>query len=203
MIKTIFWDFDGVLMRSNEIRDLGFIETLKDYPSQQVEELMAFHRKNGGLSRYVKFRYFFEEIRKESVDQETIDRFATSFSEIMRKLLTNPELLIADNLEFVKARHQNYNMHIVSGSDGRELNYLCEQLGIIRYFKSVHGSPTPKKQLVADLLADHGYSKETCILVGDSINDYDAAIENGIYFKGYGNAEIEQLTNQEFSLSLS
>lgn len=58
-IEIIFWDFDGVIMDSMKVRDEGFKIVLKDYPSDQVEKLMEFHRNNGGLSRYVKFRYFF------------------------------------------------------------------------------------------------------------------------------------------------
>lgn len=66
-IKTIFWDFDGVLMNSNAVRDKGFELVLADYPKDQVKQLMDFHQANGGLSRYVKFRYFFENIKFKSI----------------------------------------------------------------------------------------------------------------------------------------
>ena len=36
-IKAIFWDFDGVLLNSNDIRDKGFSDVLKDYPYEEVE----------------------------------------------------------------------------------------------------------------------------------------------------------------------
>ena len=82
MIKTIFWDFDGVLMNSNAVRDLGFLEVLKAYPKEQVNQLMDFHQKNGGLSRYVKFRYFFEQIRNEEITDEAVTQWASKFSKI-------------------------------------------------------------------------------------------------------------------------
>lgn len=201
MIKSIFWDFDGVLMHSNEIRDLGFITTLKDYPEDQVDLLLAFHHQNGGLSRYVKFKYFFENIRMETAEQSRIDELASSFSKIMRTLLVNPDLLIKENMHFIETNCERFNMHIVSGSDGTELKYLCEELDILKFFRSVHGSPTPKIQLVADLLSKHNYNTSECILIGDSINDYEAAKENNIFFKGYGNEEIIKLTNKEFLLN--
>ena len=62
-MKIIFWDFDGVILNSNKVRDSGFEIVLKDFPKNQVELLLNYHRQNGGLSRYVKFRYFFEVIR--------------------------------------------------------------------------------------------------------------------------------------------
>ena len=85
-LQTILWDFDGVLMNSNEVRDHGFVEVLKDYPDEQVEKLMIFHQNNGGLSRYVKFKYFFEEIRAESGTEREIEDWAQQVSRIMRKL---------------------------------------------------------------------------------------------------------------------
>ena len=62
MIKTVLWDFDGVIIDSMKVRDWGFEEIFKDYDQELIDKLLAFHRKNGGLSRYVKIRYFFEEL---------------------------------------------------------------------------------------------------------------------------------------------
>ncbi len=189
--KVFFWDFDGVLMNSNAIRDRGFIEVLKDYPDNEVKKLLEFHQLNGGLSRYVKFRYFFEKIRKESISDTDIKGWALRFSIIMKELLVDPTLLIEESVAFVKKHHANYPMHIVSGSDGNELRYLCDQLGIAKYFISIHGSPTPKKQLVHDVLNFHQYKKSDALLIGDSINDYEAAEFNDISFYGYNNPALE------------
>ena len=78
-------------------------------------------------------------------------------------------------------------MHIVSGSDGNELRYLCGELGISEYFKSIQGSPTPKIQLVSKVLDHNRYQAKDCLLIGDSINDYEAANYNSIRFWGYNN----------------
>lgn len=189
--QAIFWDFDGVLMNSNEIRDAGFSEVLNEFPKEQVDALLKFHRKNGGLSRYVKFRYFFENIRKEEIAEEGVTQWAQKFSEVMLKNLVNAELLIAETLNFVK-KNENTPMHIVSGSDQKELRFLCTQLHIDQFFSSIHGSPTPKKELVRLILTQQGYAPENCILVGDSINDYEAAQDNGVAFQAYNNKKLEQ-----------
>ncbi len=77
--KTILWDFDGVIMDSMPVRDKGFEIVLKNYPQEQVALLMEYHRNNGGLSRYNKFRYFFEEILKETITESEIKVFAEEF----------------------------------------------------------------------------------------------------------------------------
>lgn len=187
------WDFDGVIMNSNAVRDRGFEEVLKGYPKEQVDKLMEFHQKNGGLSRYVKFRYFFEEVRGESITDDEVNSWAQKFSEIMLTSLTNKSLLIEDAVNFIKTNYEDYNMHIVSGSDQKELRFLNKELGMSEYFSSIHGSPTPKKQLVENLISKHKYELESTCLIGDSINDYEAAEHNGIAFFGYNNPALSSL----------
>ena len=184
-IDVIFWDFDGVLMDSNSIRDEGFIKVLKDFPHEEVEQLLRFHRKNGGLSRYVKFRFFFEEIRKEKISDEEVAKWAKQFSLIMRELLVDPQLLISKTLNFVRKNYRDFSMYIVSGSDGEELNYLSNRLNISNYFIDIKGSPTPKKELIREIISKNNYKPSSCLLVGDSVNDWDAASHNGINFMGY------------------
>lgn len=195
MIKVIFWDFDGVLMDSNAVRDLGFERVLSEFPKEQVDQLLAFHQANGGLSRYVKFRYFFEEIRKESVTDNEILIWAERFSLIMKELLVNPELLIEETLNFVKENQGKYIMHITSGSDQNELRFLCQSLGIDHLFTSIHGSPKPKKEWVKELIEMHGYKKEECVLIGDSYNDVEAAQYNSINFMAYNAPNLKTYTN--------
>lgn len=197
MINVIFWDFDGVLMDSNSVRDLGFERVLAEFPKDQVDRLLAFHQANGGLSRYVKFRYFFEEIRKESISDNDILIWAERFSLIMKELLVNPELLIEETLNFVKENQGKYIMHITSGSDQNELRFLCKSMGIDDLFTSIHGSPKPKKEWVKELIEMHGYNLSECVLIGDSFNDYEAANISNIHFMAYNNAKLEIHTSIE------
>jgi phosphoglycolate phosphatase-like HAD superfamily hydrolase len=193
--KVIFWDFDGVILDSMPVRNRGFELVLKDYPDEDVNSLMKFHLENGGLSRYVKFRYFFEKILNKDVNNDDIDKWAQKFSAIMRKELVQPKLLINDSINFIKENNKNFEMHIVSGSDGDELRYLCDELGISQYFISIHGSPVPKKELVHNLLLKHKYIEEDTALIGDSINDFEAANVNNVTFYGYNNKNLKNKTS--------
>lgn len=189
--KVILWDFDGVLMDSMPVRDRGFEIVLSSYPQHEVEQLLIYHRQNGGLSRYVKFKYFFEQIRKEPITNAQVDSLASEFSEVMRRELVNSGLLIDESVEYVKQNYRKFKMHVVSGSDQTELRYLCEVLGLKNYFESINGSPTPKKELVYSVLNSYKYTPEEIVLIGDSMNDYDAASLHGIDFYGYNNTRLE------------
>lgn len=192
-IKNILWDFDGVIMDSMPIREKGFEIVLAGHSKEEVDHLMKFHRENGGLSRYVKFRYFFEEVKRQQILEEEVKKYAQQFSEVMLENLIDHSLLIADALNFIKNNHQKYKMHVVSGSDQKELRHICRELDVEKYFKSIHGSPTPKKQLVKELLEKNAYSTGETVLIGDSINDHEAAVENGIDFYGYNNIGLKKL----------
>lgn len=193
--NVILWDFDGVILDSMAIRDLGFEKTLSNFPKTEVAQLMEFHRKNGGLSRYVKFRYFFEEIRNEEISEEEVLEYAQKFSAIMMDLLIDEKLLIEDSVSFIKEAYTQFKFHIVSGSDGVELNNICKELELSSYFLSIEGSPIPKNKLVKDILELYKYKKGNVCLIGDSINDLEAAEANGIYFFGYNNESLKKLNS--------
>ncbi|WP_421947841.1 HAD family hydrolase [Phaeodactylibacter xiamenensis] len=191
-IQVIFWDFDGVILNSNSVRDYGFREVLKKFPEKQVQQLITYHILNGGLSRYVKFRYFFEVIRKEAITKRQVQDLSAHFSDIMLKRLIDPSLLIKETNNFIRQNNNNYAMHIVSGSDQKELRTICKELNIDQYFKSIHGSPKPKIEWIKELLNIHQYSVDHCVLIGDSTNDKEAAIGNNIKFQGYNNPILEK-----------
>ncbi|WP_418180393.1 HAD family hydrolase [Aliarcobacter lanthieri] len=187
MIKTIFWDFDGVILDSMPIRDYGFKKIFEEFDKSLVDKLLEYHTLNGGLSRYVKIRYFYNTLLGIEVSDEKVQELADKFSTIMKAELTNKKYLISETVEFIKENYKNYNFHIVSGSDEKELNYLCEELELSKYFKTIEGSPTPKNDLVKNILEKYTYDPKECILIGDSINDYEAAKINGMKFYGYNN----------------
>ncbi|MFZ4863879.1 HAD family hydrolase [Sphingobacterium sp. Mn56C] len=192
--KVILWDFDGVILDSMPIRSLGFKKVLEDYPEEQVKQLLDYHEENGGLSRYVKLKYFFENIRGESISDELLAKLTNDFSKIMLSLLIDEKLLISNSVNFIKNNYNNYVMHIVSGSDGKELNIICEELNLKKYFKSILGSPTPKIKLVEQIITENAYSKNDMLLIGDSINDFEASKANDITFIGYNNPKIRDLS---------
>ncbi|MGM5483423.1 MAG: HAD family hydrolase, partial [Nanobdellota archaeon] len=196
IIKNILFDFDGVILDSMNVRDIGFKEIFKQYPKEKIDKLIKFHRTNGGLSRFVKIKYFYENILKKDITKEKINELANEFSKIMRLELIKQKYLIKETINFIKNNHKKYNLHIVSGSEHNELNYLCENLNISKYFLSINGSPTSKDILIKNIIINKNYKKNETILIGDSINDYNAAKENNINFYGFNNENLKKLSKK-------
>lgn len=189
--KVLFWDFDGVLMDSMKVREIGFRNVLKDYPDEAVDELVKYHMQNGGLSRYLKFRYFYESVLQEKVEEKQIIYLANQFKKIMLSLLIDEKLLIKSTNIYVKENYKKQKMHITSGSDEEELHQICSGVGIHKYFKNIKGSPTTKIENVNNLIIENDYRNKDCILIGDSINDLDAAVANNIKFAGFNNLYLK------------
>ena len=62
-----------------------------------------------------------------------------------------------------------------------------------QYFKTIEGSPTCKNDLVKNILEKYKYDPKETILIGDSINDYEAANINGMKFYGYNNEKLREM----------
>ncbi|MGL5049814.1 MAG: HAD family hydrolase [Fusobacteriaceae bacterium] len=197
MIKNIFFDFDGVILDSMQVRDYGFRKIFERFDkNKNIEIFLKYHTLNGGLSRFHKIKYFFKTYLNEDISENNILELAEEFSEIMRSELVNKKYLIKETVDFIDKNYKNYNFYIVSGSEQNELRFLCKELGLEKYFKIILGSPIHKNDLVKIFLNEEKLNPNESILIGDSINDYEAAVANSISFYGYNNERLKKLDSK-------
>ena len=181
--QHIIFDFDGVLVESNEIRFNGFRKLFKGFPEDQVDQLVAYARDNGGVSRYKKIEYFFDLIRQEPIYIESVNHWAAQFSELVEQDVVEARP-VNGSLEFLEKYSSQFDFAIVSGSDQNELREICRKRKIDHFFKMILGSPTEKKDNIAALLSDLNWQHNESIYVGDSNNDLEAAKFNNLEFVG-------------------
>lgn len=186
--STLIFDFDGVILDSNHIKEEGFRRLFLDFGEEKAGQIVEYHRANGGLSRYHKIRYFYTDILGRSVDDRIVDELAARFSEITLGLLKDPAIQIGDALGYIRSVHQKKATYIASASDDQDLKALCDYHGISDLFKGIYGSPKTKDAIVRDIVTNT--SREECVLIGDSYNDLKAAQANNIAFIGYNNPAL-------------
>ena len=58
--KIIFWDFDGVIKKSNQVKNDAFFNLFEDIKKEQREYILNHHINNQGLSRFKKIPYYME-----------------------------------------------------------------------------------------------------------------------------------------------
>ena len=188
--STIFWDFDGVIINSDDVRTEGFKYIFDSYSKKYIEKLINYHTINGGLSRYEKIEYFSQKILDKKLDDEAKRQYAQLYGDFCKERLCDKNLLIKGSISFIKENYKKFNFHLVSASDEKELIYLCSNLDIKKYFKSISGSPVNKIDNIKKLLKSNNYNESSCCLIGDSINDKFAATENRISFFGFNNKQL-------------
>jgi phosphoglycolate phosphatase-like HAD superfamily hydrolase len=191
VIKNLIFDFDGVILDSVPVKTEAFRKLFNEFNRDSVDELIDYHLQNGGKPRYLKIRYFFEKILHQTISDSEVLEYADRYSELTKEELSKSKYLIEDTMNFIKNNFKNYNLHVASGADENDLKYICTSLDLNRYFLSIHGSPTLKNILVNDILKNNNYQKRETILIGDSLNDYDAAKQNDIEFYGFNNEGLK------------
>lgn len=184
-IKNIIFDFDGVILDSIPVKTEAFRKLFEKYPIDIVNKFIEFHLENGGMSRYEKIRYFFEELLNKNIDDEQVLYYTNLYSELTKEELADQKYLIKEVIDFIQNNDQKYNMHIASGADENDLKYICDKLDLTQYFLTINGSPIKKREIVKNILNINNYEKDETILIGDSINDYYAAKFNYIIFYEY------------------
>ena len=59
MIKAIVFDFDGVLAESANLKTRAFSDLFKGEDEETVRQIVAYHLKNAGVSRFEKFKIIY------------------------------------------------------------------------------------------------------------------------------------------------
>ncbi|MCO6426589.1 HAD family hydrolase [Nitrosomonas communis] len=182
--QAIIFDFDGVIVESGDIKTQAFAELYHAYGEQIVTEVVRYHRQNGGMSRYHKFRYFQQHLLSKppltAVEEQVLDQ---RFSELVIEAVIASQPVAGAETLLEKAATA-IPLFVASGTPENELRTIVERRGLSPYFTEVRGSPLSKQALIAGILAAHGLIPERVLMIGDAMADYQGATLNGTAFLG-------------------
>ncbi len=182
-IKAIIFDFDGVIADSVGIKTRAFAYLFRNHPESVVDAVVKYHIENGGQSRYVKFRHYYENILKIEYTDAIGERLADEFSKfVLGEVIKCP--YIKGAREFIEAYYNDYMFFIVSGTPDDEIKLIVERKGLSSYFKEVCGTPKKKGEWVRVILEKYKLLPVETVFIGDALDDYKGANANGCFFIG-------------------
>ncbi|MCE5181790.1 MAG: HAD-IA family hydrolase [Anaerolineaceae bacterium] len=180
---AIVFDFDGVLVESVNVKTQAFAALYSGYGDFIVEQVVAFHLANGGLSRFEKFRYFHNKLLGLPLSLEEENRLAADFNaRVEAAVIAAPWVDGAE--EFLAKYYTNIPLFVASGTPEEELKRILEKRHISHYFRAVFGSPAKKGAILRGILENGGYRPEKMLMIGDSLLDMEGAKEAGACFLG-------------------
>ena len=178
--KTWIFDCDGVILDSNNLKTEAFYEVALAYGKDNAEKFIQYHKKNGGISRYEKFNYFFKSILRKPDYHDEIDVALALYGKLVKeKLLASEETSGAR--ECLKKIPKNTIVITISGGNQDEIREIFQLKGLSIYFSGIFGSPQDKNMIIRNLIT----SKEIVppvIFIGDSFYDYEVAKNNNFSF---------------------
>ncbi|MCK4364504.1 MAG: HAD family hydrolase [Thermoplasmatales archaeon] len=181
--QAILFDFDGVLAECMNVKTEAFAQLYEPYGENVVKKVVKHHIENGGISRYVKIKYYHEEYLKQPINEEKVEEIAQKFSDLVVEKVIKSDW-VKGAKEFLEKYYKKIDLYVISGTPEEELKKIVKERNMNKYFKAVYGSPITKPEHTRNIITEHGYDPEKVLYIGDSLSDCKNAIEAKIPFLG-------------------
>ena len=171
--SVVFWDFDGVIKESTSIKSLAYEQMFSEYGSKILERVMEHHNKNGGVSRDLKFPFYFKEFVGIKLSSQAIEERCNEYSRlVVQKVIDAP--WVPGVLDYLKSKTYHQRFVLITGTPYLEIIEILTSLNILDCFQTIYGSPTSKiKALEQEIQSDT--EVKDCLFIGDSPTDYESA----------------------------
>lgn len=179
--SRVIFDCDGVILDSNNLKSDAFGDVAAEHSQELAASFVEYHRRNGGVSRYVKFEHFFRDMLGHASPEVQARRAVERYAGIVEEKLLKCDLISGVVPLLEKLLSLNVPCAINSGGDEEELKRVFGRRGLAVFFCHILGSPTSKAANMRRL-ADSGFLSGSCIFFGDSRSDWDAAKAGGCEF---------------------
>ena len=184
-LDLIVFDCDGVILESMDIKSRAFHSIGKEISEEAAEGLVAYHKRNGGISRFKKFEWLYATYLDRAITDEEMEALSGQFKKATMEEVARCALVpgVQSVLDHWLGR---LPMYVASGAPEAELRMIIQNRGLGKYFAGVYGSPTVKTQLLRMIVQHAGVKPGNAVMIGDSRTDQCAAEAVGTRFYGRG-----------------
>jgi len=172
--KHFIFDFDGVLADSVEVKTRAFAKLFAPFGPEIQDMVVEHHRKNGGMTRRDKFRYYYNIFLQKPLDEEALETMCRQFSSlVVEEVVDAPE--IPGARDFLEKWCSKVDCFVVSATPDDEISLIADRRGLKDYFREILGSSRSKQENVRVLMEKYGLKPARCLFFGDAEGDYRAA----------------------------
>lgn len=185
-LAALVFDCDGVILDSVQVKSRAFARLAEPYGPEARDMLIMYHSQHGGVSRYVKFDWFFREVLHKQISQEESVAWGRRFAEYaLDEVRACP--LIPGALATLEAWRGKIPMYVCSGAPTEELMLILRERQLARYFAGIYGAPPEKSKLLCNLVNNELKADPAdVVMIGDANTDRQAAEECDTLFYGIG-----------------
>lgn len=177
---TYVFDCDGVVLDSNSIKTEAFRKAALPYGEELAQALVDYHVAHGGVSRYLKFKYFLNCIVAPGTPGPDLDTLLARYADAVVKGLRI--CAVMPRLSDMREATSGARWMIVSGGDQAELRAIFAERRLDKYFDGgIYGSPDTKDVILAREIAGSTIVAPA-VFLGDSVYDFKAASAAGLDF---------------------
>jgi len=178
--EVVFWDFDGVIKDSVEVKSAAFEKLFASYGADIAYKVRLHHEQNGGLSRLEKILLYLSW-SNEVITSKKVQEFCNTFSSLVKQSVIDSPW-VDGFLEFIE-RHYELKKHVlVTATPIEEIEEILKSLNILHFFYEVYGTPNTKSDTIKEVLKNLKIMPRHAIMIGDSESDYEAAKDNNVLF---------------------
>lgn len=197
----LVFDFDGVLVDSNQLKRRIFLELYAnhiDHWSECMERAFA-HLPYG--TRYELFDYAFRDLGMKGLELEKkINESVSFFEEWLKKELNIAKPLVQETLGILS---KQYSCFVNSATPISSLRASLRRLNLDMYFAEIYGAEASKSDNLRTIHRTTVCPFSKMILIGDGLNDQAAAQQVGCYFIGVPNEINGWESGQNFPILCS
>ena len=178
--EVVFWDFDGVIKDSVEVKAEAFEKLFLPYGKEIASRVRGHHEAHGGMSRYEKIPIYLK-LAGEPVTEERIREFCRQFSGLaMQAVIDAP--WVPGVQEYLRKNCTKQKFILTTATPEAEIRQILEAVELTHCFHEIYGAPTSKVTAIQKVLESQGGALGKALMVGDSESDWEAAVANGVAF---------------------
>ena len=194
-MNLIVFDFDGVLVDSNNVKADAFAEIYHECGESIVSQIRNHHFENGGMSRFKKFQHYHEYFLGEKINIEKLETLAAKFSELVVENVISADWVSGAEQFLEKLNRLQIKCVINSATPQDELRLIVKRRGMSHLFSDVFGSPATKVENLRKIIGRYSVNPSQVTFFGDALSDWEAAHTVKIPFVGVG-ADIRKVSSR-------